>query len=623
MEITRQSGKSAGHKDKYWFSPGGKRFRSKAEISRFQEALEEEDDDDEDKAWNNSMKKTKKAAAATKKSSDSIVSMGGFSAAAAAASLSKPSAGKRKANLGKKTTQAAKKTKKTADDDKKSPARRAASKRKKQDSSWSQEEEEEEELYEEKSDSDDDFEDFLDAEEDSEEDDYEVEEEFSEEECSEEEQPKKKQPKKKKPAAKKKKTDDDEDEEEVSGKKSMAESFRPIDAPPYFRESLQQIHKNHECLDPCGIEATDDIIENILGDQLDKVGSLLVRALRSKHCDLGSAAAPLKIATACSGTDAPVLSLTILKEQMDLRKHLLGISESETSSNLLHTEHVFSCEIEPFKQAYLARNFEADLYPNISDLCDDNPRDAWGRPVPLGDFNFSVMGTSCKNFSTERTKHRLDIEDKGCSGETFLAAVELLFKKKPKYTLFENVEKAPWAKMKEYVTGRIELSNCSSAKAIKEVTTQEKKMDLTFALVNGTIVADKVPGVFGVRSGSQLRAFLKGDSTKENNVTFPKKRKTCTLKELMDHNKIQKKTDTLVFETGGATFCAHYIKVDTKKYGLPQTRNRVYMFVWQPEDGNIKDDLGMYWEAIVKHLQAPTRHSLEAFLLQEDHDVIR
>ena len=60
MEITRQSGKSAGHKDKYWFSPGGKRFRSKAEISRFQEALEEEDDDDEDKAWNKQHEKNEK-----------------------------------------------------------------------------------------------------------------------------------------------------------------------------------------------------------------------------------------------------------------------------------------------------------------------------------------------------------------------------------------------------------------------------------------------------------------------------------------------------------------------------------------------------------------------------------
>ena len=266
------------------------------------------------------------------------------------------------------------------------------------------------------------------------------------------------------PSAKKKKrpnpsssrdSDDDSDDNDGNsgggggdgGKKTMAESFKPKDAPPYHTMSLQEIWKNHECLDPCGIEATDSIIEGIIGEQIDKIGSLLARALRSKDCDLGSASYPLKIATACSGTDAPVLSLTILKEQMDLRKNLLGIPKDKDATSLLHTEHVFSCEIDAFKQAYIARNFDAHLYPNISNLCDENPCDAWGRPVPLGDFNLSVMGTSCKNFSTQMTKHRIDIEDKGCSGETFLAAVELLFKKKPRYTLFENVEKAPWEKV--------------------------------------------------------------------------------------------------------------------------------------------------------------------------------
>lgn len=55
-----------------------------------------------------------------------------------------------------------------------------------------------------------------------------------------------------------------------------------------------------------------------------------------------------------------------------------------------------------------------------------------------------VAGTSCKNFSMLRSTRRIDIEDKGCSGETFLAAVELLYKEKPEFAIFENVTKAPW-----------------------------------------------------------------------------------------------------------------------------------------------------------------------------------
>ena len=52
-----------------------------------------------------------------------------------------------------------------------------------------------------------------------------------------------------------------------------------------------------------------------------------------------------------------------------------------------------------------------------------------------------VAGTSCKNFSMMMSNKRLDIEDKGCSGETFLVACELLMKDKPKFAIFENVTK--------------------------------------------------------------------------------------------------------------------------------------------------------------------------------------
>lgn len=72
----------------------------------------------------------------------------------------------------------------------------------------------------------------------------------------------------------------------------------------------------------------------------------------------------------------------------------------------------------------------------------------------------------------------------------------------------------------------------------------------------------------------------------------------------------------------------YYLKIHNRSYGVPQTRQRTYMFVWQPSTDNngiakSDDDLGLYWEALVKHLKAPVRHSLEAFILQVDHDIIR
>ena len=105
--------------------------------------------------------------------------------------------------------------------------------------------------------------------------------------------------------------------------------------------------------------------------------------------------------------------------------------------------------------AYIARNFDSVLFPDISKLANEMPVDVYGRPMAIPEFNMFVAGTSCKNFSMLRSKRRLDIEDRGCSGETFMAAVETLYKEKPKLTIFENVEKAPWAKM----AGKVNSSN--------------------------------------------------------------------------------------------------------------------------------------------------------------------
>ena len=51
----------------------------------------------------------------------------------------------------------------------------------------------------------------------------------------------------------------------------------------------------------------------------------------------------------------------------------------------LNVEHVFSCEIEPFKQAYIERNFAPPLlFRDIRELGDEEATTAYGatRPVP-------------------------------------------------------------------------------------------------------------------------------------------------------------------------------------------------------------------------------------------------
>lgn len=65
----------------------------------------------------------------------------------------------------------------------------------------------------------------------------------------------------------------------------------------------------------------------------------------------------LRVATMCSGTESPLLAL-------DMMCHFV----EQQYGTPLEVEHVFSCEIEPFKQAYIERNFHPPLL--FRDVCE-------------------------------------------------------------------------------------------------------------------------------------------------------------------------------------------------------------------------------------------------------------
>lgn len=97
-EVTRKGGKTAGTKDKYWYSPAGKKFRSKAEIGRFKDALATlagtDEEGDEDKAWK--LFKSGSAKGSAKKSTPSSSSAAKSKTKAKSASPTKNSSAKKK-----------------------------------------------------------------------------------------------------------------------------------------------------------------------------------------------------------------------------------------------------------------------------------------------------------------------------------------------------------------------------------------------------------------------------------------------------------------------------------------------------------------------------------------------
>ena len=76
----------------------------------------------------------------------------------------------------------------------------------------------------------------------------------------------------------------------------------------------------------------------------------------------------------CSGTESPLLALDMI----------CGALKAQSGQSIA-VEHVFSYEIEPFKQAYIERNFAPPLlFRDIRELGDEEATTAYGatRPVP-------------------------------------------------------------------------------------------------------------------------------------------------------------------------------------------------------------------------------------------------
>jgi hypothetical protein len=112
-----------------------------------------------------------------------------------------------------------------------------------------------------------------------------------------------------------------------SGKKKKA-SYKCIEKPCGIK--IQPRHKEAGNLAPVSKLSTifDDIISRVIPSMQKLLGSKGYRKLR--------------VATMCSGTESPLLALGMFSKAIKARG--LGY---------LEVEHVFSCEIEPYKQAWV------------------------------------------------------------------------------------------------------------------------------------------------------------------------------------------------------------------------------------------------------------------------------
>jgi hypothetical protein len=155
--------------------------------------------------------------------------------------------------------------------------------------------------------------------------------------------------------------DEDEDEAGITGKKEKYVSPEESSLPPISR--------------------LPDIFLDIVS-RLSEVKTLAEHIKGRK----------LRVVTMCSGTESPLLALNLISRAMTEK---FGIT--------IEVEHVFSCEIVPFKQAYIERNFQPPLlFRDVCELGDDHAYvSAWFRNVHQPSL-LTIIQTHCLRCQSTR-----------------------------------------------------------------------------------------------------------------------------------------------------------------------------------------------------------------------------
>jgi len=154
---------------------------------------------------------------------------------------------------------------------------------------------------------------------------------------------------------------------------------------------------------------------------------------------------PLRIATVCSGTDAPAMALDRVFQCLAERGgQLVGRDRPRMM------EHVFSCENVPFKRSFIASTTDPPLlFNDVTEIAEGRGKchDGKVRSVPE-DFDVLVAGTECVDFSNLTTTPK-GLRGGGRSAITFWATVDLAAIRRPPLVVLENVASCPATEMEQ------------------------------------------------------------------------------------------------------------------------------------------------------------------------------
>ncbi|MCJ1285663.1 hypothetical protein MMC26_005004 [Xylographa opegraphella] len=289
----------------------------------------------------------------------------------------------------------------------------------------------------------------------------------------------------------------------------------------------------------------------------------------------------LKVATMCSGTESPILALQMVQDAL------------KASGYRFSFHHVFSAEIVAFKQAYIERNFHTDIiFRDIREMAvNDVASTAYGALTSIpgrGAVDLLVAGFACVDFSKLSRRQRL------LDGTMKREAAEAA----------EADANKPVQKSTR-TGGRTTPAKGKGGKGVTRDDIAAKALKIpAMATIMKTIAGYN--NIMRGESGDTLFAILSYAG---------KYRPPLVILE----NICGAPWADVEEEWNRIGYAAEAIKLDTKNFYIPHTRNRFYMLCIDLETtlGATANVAVRKWCEVVKQFERPASSPVDAFLFDE------
>ncbi|KAI1331795.1 hypothetical protein F5Y16DRAFT_422225 [Xylariaceae sp. FL0255] len=351
---------------------------------------------------------------------------------------------------------------------------------------------------------------------------------------------------------------------------------------------------------------------------------MVARVIQSLAELAESGGATFRVATMCSGTEAPIWAFNLLMESAE---QMLG-------NPILKINHVFSAEIEPFKQSFILRNTNGTV-PVFRDVTDLGAKDAHeaftaeGTYIRIpGDVDILIAGTSCRSFSNLNTakKSNFPVSTKLCDEwKTYFVARNKMEKQfmKEREAREKDAKKAAEGAAKAAKksgrqakidqTGKIDLSDVTD-----QHETDREKADA---------VVEQLPQNFWERARDAIRDMANPNLNSEldqSTKTFFGMVGYCLNKGpkiiLLENVQGAPWDEICEIWLPAAGYVATYLYLDTKDYYIPHTRARGYAIAVHCETFGLAKAKAILkaWRLILPRLKAYPSSPVSEWLLQNN-----